>query len=237
MTRAGAPDPTGCAYDLVVFDCDGVLVDSERLAVRVEAEVLAELGWPLTEAEVVDRFVGRSASYMQAEVERELGREIDWDATFAPRHRAAYDAELEAVPGVAAVVDALCAAGVPRCVASSSTHASIEFKLRRTGLWDAFAGAIFSVDDVAHSKPAPDVFLHAARELGATPMACAVVEDSTTGVAAGLAAGMEVFAFSGGVTGADQLAAPGATVFDDMTQLGALLARPRAVRDDSTHRP
>jgi HAD superfamily hydrolase (TIGR01509 family) len=215
-----------CAYMLVIFDCDGVLVDSERLAVRVEAEVLTEMGWPLTEDDVVRRFVGRSAAYMHTEVERTLGRSIDWDATFAPRHRAAFDAELEAVDGVAAVVEGLHDRGVAICVASSSTHASIEFKLRHTGLWGAFRGAVFSVDDVARSKPAPDVFLHAARELGVAPERCAVVEDSESGVAAGVAAGMSVFAFAGGVTPAERLTRPGSKVFFEMHQLPALLADP-----------
>jgi HAD superfamily hydrolase (TIGR01509 family) len=218
-----AADRSACAYGLVIFDCDGVLVDSERLAVRVEAEVLGELGWPLTEDDVIERFVGRSAAYMQASIERELGHAIDWDATFAPRHRAAFETELEAVHGVADVVVALCERDVPRCVASSSTHESIEFKLRRTGLWDAFGGAVFSVEDVAHGKPEPDVFLHAAQELGVAPATCAVIEDSESGVAAGVTAGMTVFAFAGGVTPAARLARPGVTIFHEMSQLLGLL--------------
>lgn len=213
---------------LVVFDCDGVLVDSERLAVRVESAVLGSLGWPLSEAEVIDRFVGRSAAYMHAEVERELGRTIGWDATFAPAHREAFDAELVAVAGVADVVSALVAAGAAICVASSSTHASIEYKLRRTGLWDAFEGHVFSVDDVASAKPAPDVFLHAARAMGVHPGACSVVEDSTSGVAAGLAAGMTVYGFAGGVTSRERLASAGVVLFDDMSELLVLLGRPSA---------
>ncbi len=225
MSRAGAPDPSAGCFELVIFDCDGILVDSERLAVRVEAAVLGELGWPLTEAEVVDRFVGRSASYMQAEIERELGHPIDWDATFATRHRAAFEAELSAVEGVADVVAGLVDQGVAICVASSSTHQSIEFKLRRTGLWESFGGAVFSTEDVAHGKPAPDVFLLAAREQGTAPAACAVVEDSVSGVEAGIAASMAVFAFAGGVTPADRLARPGATVFHEMAELPVLLAR------------
>jgi HAD superfamily hydrolase (TIGR01509 family) len=212
---------------LVVFDCDGVLVDSERLAIRAESAVLGSLGWPLTEAEVVDRFVGRSAAYMHAEVERELGRKIDWDATFARAHREAFDVELVAVAGVAEVVTALAAARTPICVASSSTHASIEYKLRRTGLWDAFEGCVFSVNDVASAKPAPDVFLHAARAMGVDPSACSVVEDSTSGIAAGLAAGMTVYGFAGGVTSRERLASPGVVLFDDMSELlGLFAARP-----------
>jgi HAD superfamily hydrolase (TIGR01509 family) len=208
---------------VVIFDCDGVLVDSERLAIRVESGVLAELGWPLSEAEVADRFVGRSAAHMQAVVERELGRTIDWESTFGRRHREAFEAELVAVDGVREVLDALVARATPICVASSSVHASIEFKLRRTDLWDVFAGRVFSVEDVEHAKPAPDVFLLAACEMGARPEQCVVVEDSRSGVEAALAAGMSVVAYAGGVTSADRLAGPGVVVVDDMATLLDLL--------------
>jgi HAD superfamily hydrolase (TIGR01509 family) len=208
---------------LVIFDCDGVLVDSERLAIRVESEVLGELGWALSEAEVTARFVGRSTAYMHAEVERQLGREIDWEGTFGRRHREAFDAELTAIDGVGAVLDVLVRRATAICVASSSTHGSIEYKLRRTGLWDVFAGRVFSVEDVAHAKPAPDVFLHAARAMDAAPADCAVVEDSRSGVEAGIAAGMTVFGFAGGVTSAERLAAPGVVVFDAMSALLGLL--------------
>jgi len=192
--------------------------------------VLAELGWRLSEAEVAERFVGRSAGYMHAEVERVLGRPIDWTATFEHRHRAAFEAELAPVDGVGEVLSALAARGRPICVASSSTHASIEFKLRRTGLWDVFDGRVFSVEDVANAKPAPDVFLHAARELGVDPSRCAVVEDSPSGVEAGIAAGMAVFGFAGGVTSAERLLAPGVVVFDDMSALLGLLEGPTVPR-------
>jgi HAD superfamily hydrolase (TIGR01509 family) len=200
-----------------------VLVDSERLAVRVESQVLAELGWPIGEDGVIERFLGRSAAYMHAEVEAALGRPVDWEATFGLAHRAAFDAELTAVDGVAELVDRLVARGMPVCVASSSTHDALAYKLARTGLAPHFDGRVFSVEDVANAKPAPDVFLHAARSLGADPASCAVVEDSPSGVTAGVAAGMAVFAFAGGLTDAEGLAAPGVTVFDEMAQLEGLL--------------
>jgi HAD superfamily hydrolase (TIGR01509 family) len=224
VTGAQASEPVGFdAAAVVVFDCDGVLVDSERLAIRVEAQALAELGWPLSESEVAARFVGRSAAYMHEVVERRLGHAIDWEATFGRRHREAFEGELVAVDGVREVVHALVERGTPICVASSSTHDSIEFKLRRTELWEAFEGHVFSVEDVARAKPAPDVFLHAACTMGAVPARCAVVEDSASGVAAGLAAGMAVYGYAGGVTGADRLAADGVVVFDDMSVLLGLL--------------
>ncbi len=205
---------------LVVFDCDGVLVDSERLAVRTEAAILGNLGWSLTESEIVDRFVGRSALYMQQEIERQLGRRIDWEAEFEVRYRQVFERELVAVEGI---FDALDQIAMPVCVASSGSHEKIRFSLGLTGLLDRFTGRIFSVDDVEHGKPDPDIFLYAARQMDTEPGRCAVVEDSVSGVTAGLAAGMRVFAFAGGVTPASKLALDGAVVFDDMRQLTRLL--------------
>lgn len=209
---------------LVVFDCDGVLVDSERLAVAVEAEVLSELGWVMYAQEVADRFVGRSAASMQAEVEAVLGHPLDWEATFGRRHAAAFDASLEPVDGVADVLDALAAGGHRYCVASSSARDAIGYKLRRTGLAERIDPAhVFSADDVANGKPAPDVFLLAAATMGVAPAACVVIEDSPIGVRAGLAAGMRVLAFGGGITPPSRLAFPGVEVFGAMTELPGLL--------------
>ena len=188
-------------FDLVIFDCDGVLVDSERLAVRTEVEILSGLGWQLTEADIVERFVGRSAAYMHGQIEQHLGRSIDWEAEFEPRYREVFERELVAVPGV---VEALTRITTPVCVASSGSHDKMRFTLGKTGLIDRFHGRIFSVDEVAHGKPAPDIFLFAADRM-ARSRPCAVVEDSVSGVTAGLAAGMAVFAFAGGVTGAESL--------------------------------
>ena len=207
-------------FDLVIFDCDGVLVDSECLAVRTEAKILSGLGWPLTEADIVERFVGRSAAYMQQEIERHLGRSIDWDTEFEPRYRNEFERELVAVPGI---VEALDEITCPVCVASSGSHDKMRFTLGKTGLFDRFGGRIFSVDQVAHGKPAPDIFLFAADQMGASPDRCAVVEDSVPGVTAGLSAGMVVFAFAGGVTSAEALSIEGAVVFDDMRELPATL--------------
>jgi HAD superfamily hydrolase (TIGR01509 family) len=207
-------------FDLVIFDCDGVLVDSERLAVRTEAEILSRLGWPLTERDIIERFVGRSADYMHQEIERHLGRSVDWDAEFEPRYREVFEQELVAVPGV---IEALDEITTPMCVASSGSHDKMRFTLGKTGLFDRFDSRIFSVDEVEHGKPAPDIFLFAAENMGASPARCAVVEDSASGVTAGLAAGMAVFAFAGGVTSADQLSIGSAVVFQDMRDLPAKL--------------
>ncbi len=204
-------------FELVIFDCDGVLVDSERLAVRTEAEILSGLGWPLTEADIVERFVGRSADHMHQEIERHLARSVDWDSEFEPRYREVFERELVAVPGAVQVLDEIT---TPMCVASSGSHDKMQFTLGKTGLFDRFVGRIFSVDEVEHGKPAPDM---AAESMGVAPARCAVVEDSPSGVTAGLAEGMTVFAFAGGVASAEQLSIEGAVVFQEMLDLPAKL--------------
>src|SRR5215217_4100222 len=210
-------------FELVIFDCDGVLVDSERIGVRIDVVVLAKLGWALSEAEVIERFVGRSDEYMVGEIERQLDRALPlgWEEEFAPLYREAFDAELAPVDGI---VDALDRLELPTCVASSSSHDRIRYTLARTGLLERFEGRIFSASDVANGKPAPDLFLHAATTMGAPPGACAVVEDSRWGVEAARAAGMRAFAYAGGVTPRERLAFDGAVVFEDMRTLPGLLA-------------
>jgi len=221
MSPSPPPQVVDDRFELVIFDCDGVLVDSERLAVRTEVEALAKLGWPLSEQEVIERFVGRSPTHMQAEIERHFGGPIDFDRLIIQRHEAVFERELRAVDGVAALLDAL---QTPTCVASSGTHDRIARSLELVGFADRFAGRIFSASDVLRGKPAPDLFLHAATVLGAKPARCAVIEDSVPGVEAGCAAGMSVFAFAGSVTSASTLARPGVTVVDTMHELLVLLA-------------
>ena len=209
----------------MIFDCDGVLVDTERIAVRVDVVVLARMGWPLTEAEIVERFVGRTDAYMRAEIERQLGRPIapDWDAEYHHLYREAFEAELAPVDGI---VEALERIRLPTCVASSGSHEKMRYTLGKTGLYERFVGRIFSAAEVEHGKPAPDLFLHAAAKMGVAPVDCAVVEDSAAGVAAGRAAGMAVFGYAGGVTPAALLAGPGTVVFTDMRDLPGLLGEP-----------
>ena len=208
---------------LVIFDCDGVLVDSERLAVRVEAAVLAELGWPLSQAEVIERFMGRSQAFMAQEILDRLGDRLpgDWQDRLDRGYRAAFDAELTPVDGV---VEALDRIATPTCVASGGSHEMLRHTLGLTGLYDRFEGRIFSASEVAEGKPAPDLFLHAAARLGAEPAACAVVEDSRYGVEAARAAGMRAFGYTGGLTPPDRLAGPRTVLFDDMRRLPDLLA-------------
>jgi HAD superfamily hydrolase (TIGR01509 family) len=209
---------------LVIFDCDGVLIDSERLAVKVDVVVLRELGWPLSEAEVIERFVGRSDRDTQAAIEAHLGRPLPpgWAERVKPRYDEAFEADLAPVPGVLEALDRIT---VPACVASSGTHEYLRYTLGLTGLYDRFAGRIFSVEDVTRGKPAPDLFLHAADRMGVVPADCAVVEDSRSGVEAARAAGMPVLAYAGGLTPAELLAGPDTILFDDMRELPDLITR------------
>ena len=211
--------------ELVIFDCDGVLVDTERLTIVVEARVLTELGWPITEAEVVERWMGKSSATQLADLEAHLGVEgtrLFDERTTAELHDT-FDRELTAVDGVMALLDRLEAAGLATCVASSGTHERMRRTLGLTGLHDRFPGRIFSGTEVAHGKPAPDLFLHAAERTGVAPSRCVVIEDSVYGVQAGVAAGMTVYGFAGGLTARDALTEAGAVVFDRMLDLAGVL--------------
>ena len=209
---------------LVIFDCDGVLVDSERLAVRIDVEVFAELGWQLAERDIIERFVGRSDASIRLDIEAHLGRRLpdDWEVQFQHRYRDAFAAELKPVEGI---VEALDRITLPTCVASGGSHDKIRFTLGLTGLYDRFAGRIFSVSEVARGKPAPDLFLYAAECMGVAPERCAVVEDSRYGVAAARAAGMLAFGYAGGLTRSELLEGPRTVVFSNMHELPALLER------------
>jgi HAD superfamily hydrolase (TIGR01509 family) len=207
---------------LVIFDCDGVLVDSERIAVRVDAAILARIGWPLTEAEIIERFVGRTDDDVRAQIAEHLGRPLapGWDAEYDHLYREAFDADLRPVDGVVEALDRIRTA---TCVASSGSHDKMRYTLGKTGLWTRFAGRIFSATEVARGKPAPDLFLHAAATMGVAPADCAVVEDSRFGVQAARAAGMRAFGYAGGVTPAARLEGEGTVVFHDMRDLPRLL--------------
>jgi len=208
--------------ELVIFDCDGVLIDSERLAIKVDVELLRELGWPLSEAEVIERFVGRSDRDTKAAIEAHLHRKLpdDWDEHVQSLYRGVFAEELVPVEGVVEALERITSAS---CVASSGTHDYLRYTLQLTGLYDRFAGRIFSVEDVARGKPAPDLFLHAAERMDAEPARCVVVEDSHSGVEAARAAGMRVFAFAGGLTPAELLEGPDTILFDNMADLPELL--------------
>jgi HAD superfamily hydrolase (TIGR01509 family) len=208
---------------MVIFDCDGVLVDSERLTHQVVVDMLAEHGVALGFDEAVDRFIGMSMANGLVQLKALLGGTLpdDFLPEMGRRTRAAFRAGLTAVPGVETVLDGLRR---PYCVASNGNHAKVNFTLGHTGLLPRFAGRIFTADDVAHPKPAPDLFLLAARTLGAQPAHTTVVEDTPTGVAAAKAAGMRAIGFAA-KTPAGRLEAAGAdAIAHDMATVAALLA-------------
>ncbi|MER5627360.1 HAD family hydrolase [Streptosporangium sp. NPDC002544] len=209
--------------ELVIFDCDGVLVDSEHIAVRAHVAVGAELGWPLTEAEVIEKFIGRSPVSNGEQITSRVGpsRAALWWERFERLHRAAVDAELTPVDGILEVLDTLTH---PSCVASGGSHDTMRHTLGHTGIYPYFEGRIFSASEVARGKPAPDLFLHAAKQMGVHPSACIVVEDSQYGIQAARAAGMRALGYAGGLTPAQWLEGPNTTVFDDMRELPRLLA-------------
>lgn len=184
---------------LVVFDCDGVLVDTEVIMQRVDLDMVPRLGWPITLEEVHEHFLGRKSVQVVAAIEDRLGTPVPdgWADERRSAYRAACASDLRAVPGVIEAVAAIHERGVLTCVASSGSHQAIRHSLGLTGLWPTFEGRVFSAHDVARPKPAPDVFLHAAATLGMEPSSCVVVEDSPVGVRAAKAAGMRVIGYAG----------------------------------------
>ena len=210
--------------ELIVFDCDGVLVDSEPIANRVMAEAISALGWPLTAADCIARFKGHHFDTIIAAIEDRLGRPVpaDWLPDMRAATDAAFERELEPVPGVVAVLDAVAASGTACCVASQGPLEKMAVSLGVTGLRARFEGRIFSAYQVARGKPHPDLFLFAAETMGVAPPDCVVIEDSPLGVTAATAAGMGVLGFAPEGGGAD-LAAAGAVLFRDMADLPGLL--------------
>ena len=215
-------------FDLVIFDCDGVLIDSELLSIRADQECLAECGIELSTEEILERYTGISFAGMVSDLEARHG---PLPADFFDRHRRRLwplmESELRAIPGVTAVLDALtCQA----CVASSGRPDRLRHALSLVGLYDRFHPHIFSAVEVARGKPAPDLFLHAAQRMGVSPARCAVIEDSLPGVTAAVAAEMTTIGFVGASHcrpgDAARLVAHGAVaVIDDMAQLLPMLAR------------
>ncbi|MGW5348203.1 HAD-IA family hydrolase [Streptomyces sp. HUAS TT3] len=214
-------------YDLVIFDNDGVLVDSEPVANTILAGYLTELGHPTSYEDSIRDYMGAAVHRVHDLVLERTGQRLpaDFDETLHARTFAAFERELTPVPGVVDVLRALAAQSAPYCLASSGSHARIRVGHRAAGLTRWFGEeVIFSAQDVGRGKPAPDLFLHAARTMGVDPARCAVVEDSPLGVRAAVAAGMDVYAFTG-MMPVERLT--GATAhFADMKELPALLELP-----------
>jgi HAD superfamily hydrolase (TIGR01509 family) len=213
------------SIELVIFDCDGVLVDSERLTVGVEARVLTEMGWEITVDEVVERFMGRSDGHMLDEVARHLGRETadEFDRVSTAEVVGALRKHLEPIDGIESLVEQLHDASLLTCVASSGSHNKMRLTLGTTGLYDTFEDRIFSASEVENAKPAPDLFLYAARRMNVDPARAVVVEDSVSGVLAARAAGIRCFGYAGGLTPAERLEDAGALTFNHMSDLAQRL--------------
>lgn len=210
---------------LVIFDCDGVLVDSERLVQEVDLRMIADLGWPITQQEIFDQHLGRTEAATLANIERHLGAPVPSD--FATQRRAAHEEafrhRLTEVRGVRRAVRTLQDAGVRTCVASSGSHRRMRLTLGKTGLAELFEDRIFSAEEVPRGKPHPDLFLHAARQLGSAPERCVVVEDSPSGVAAARAAGMVVIGYAA-FTPTEALQQADHVIFDMDHLVGAIRA-------------
>jgi HAD superfamily hydrolase (TIGR01509 family) len=214
----------GAPIELVIFDCDGVLVDSEPISVRIDMLVLERVGMPMSEAEVIDRFVGRSPAVMRAAIEQHLGQPLSptVEQEFEQLYVDAFEKELTAVEGIH---EALAGISHLTCVASSSEPLSLRRKLKLVGLYERFAGRIFSASEVQRGKPAPDLFLYAAERMSTPAEACVVIEDSRYGVQAARAAGMDVFAYEAGLVDARLLAGERTVLFSDMRELPGLISR------------
>jgi HAD superfamily hydrolase (TIGR01509 family) len=213
---------TASRFDLVIFDCDGVVVDSERVVHAVFGEFIRSYGVRLTEAEMHERFLGRRLAECAALVEELTGKAVppgELERYCAERDRVL----LEQVRPVEGIREVLVELTIPYCIASSGDHAKMRITLGATKLMPFFEGRLFSATEVPQGKPAPDVFLYAAARMGADPKRTVVVEDSVNGVLAGCAAGMTVLGFAG-LTSPEKLARAGASpVFTRMQELPALL--------------
>jgi HAD superfamily hydrolase (TIGR01509 family) len=208
---------------LAIFDCDGVLVDSDRISLRIQAERIRALGLPLSDEDCVREFLGIGMPATLRRIEGWLGRPLPdgWEAELEAEVEAAFRRELRPVPGIAQALDQIT---MQTCIASSGSHEKMTLTLGLTGLYERFAGRIFSAEEVVRGKPDPDLFFYAAERMGVVPERCVVIEDSPWGVAAGVAAGMSVLGYAADADA--QVAAlreAGAIVFTAMAELPGLL--------------
>ena len=211
---------------LVIFDCDGVLVDTETIGGAMFAEHARAEGYSGSHKMCLKLFRGRSMKSAIEIIEADLGRALpsDWGQDIIEEVEGIFRQSVDPIPHVHHVAGAIENEGLARCVASSARMSHIENSVDKIGLADHFSGNLFSATMVARGKPAPDLFLHAAREMGHAPQVSVVIEDSLPGVQAGVTAGMRVFGYVGDeITDGRALAEAGATVFDDMRKLPTLM--------------
>jgi HAD superfamily hydrolase (TIGR01509 family) len=208
-------------FDMVAFDCDGVLVDSEPITCGVLADMLNELGWKISLEETIRTFVGRSVRDEIAIIEARIGKPIqpDFYEEFVARRNVMLEQAIVPVQGVEAAVGALAEQKIPFCVVSGADRAKMRLTLGKTGLLPWFDGKLFSGMEVARTKPAPDVYLLAAETMGIAPSRCVAIEDTPTGVTAGVAAGMTVFGYAERMDAQLLLDAGAVRTFSDMAQL------------------
>ena len=216
---------TSRPYDLVIFDCDGVLVDSERISSRVFASLLDEIGLHFTPDGMIETFMGNSMGRCVEIVAQRLGHAPPDDLIerYHAIMRETLVRELQPIDGIASLLDALDAVELPYAVASNGEHSKMQTTLGATGLLARFEGRRFSSMDVARPKPAPDLFLHAAGRMAASPARCVVIEDSPLGVEGACAAGMTVIGYADLVPAARLRAAGAAYVVERLSALNELL--------------
>ncbi|MGD8860804.1 MAG: HAD family hydrolase [Myxococcales bacterium] len=208
----------------VIFDCDGVLVDSERLVSRIEAKLFRRWGWEVSPEELGALLKGRGHTEVVRIIESHLPVQppADWIYEWAMHTAIGFRRALQPVEGVRGVLDTLAARDVPVAVASQSSHGRVLLSLELCRLSDYFGDHVYTASMVRHPKPAPDIYLHAARQLGAAPDRCTVIEDSVTGVRSAVAAGMRVLGYAADAD-ADALQQAGAEVFERMEELAIRL--------------
>lgn len=217
-------------FDAVLFDCDGVLVDSESITNRVLRELLNEAGWPITTQECLQQFIGKTVRSQASLIEQHTGKPFteEWLQQFYQRRNEALHAELVAIDGAVDAVQYISEKLKGRIAcASGADRAKVEMQLAKVGLAPYFEGRVFSGHETPRSKPYPDVYLAAANALKVNPARCLVIEDTVTGVQAGVAAGATVWGYfpadQGHAQSADLVAAGAARIFDDMGGLPGLL--------------
>jgi HAD superfamily hydrolase (TIGR01509 family) len=219
-------DHRASSFELLILDCDGVVVDSEPIATRILAGMLNSLGVSIEAEEVAQRFTGRTFARTLELAAELVGAPLPED--FVPKYRertfAAMEAELKPVEGIEAALDRIA---IRCCIASNGPHAKMRMTLGITSLLPRFEGRLFSSEDVARGKPFPDLFLLAARHFAVMPSACLVIEDSASGVAAAVAAGMSVYGFAGSGNDGSLLAAGADRIFNRMSELPSLVAGAR----------
>jgi phosphoglycolate phosphatase len=212
-------------FDLLIFDCDGVVVDSEPITTRVLAEMLNEMGVSIETEEVAQRFTGYTFARTLELVTDQLG--VPLPKNFVPNYRertfAAMETNLKPIKGIRTALDQIT---IPYCIASNGPHRKMRKTLGITSLLSRFEGRMFSSDDVLRGKPFPDLFLFAARHFSVPPSTCLVIEDSVSGVEAALAAGMSVYGFTESATDERLLAAGANRVFRQMSELPSLVSDP-----------